>query len=235
MRVVSLVPSVTESLLAWGVEPVACTRFCEQPTLRHVGGTKDPDIAAIVGLSPDLVVVDREENRRDDADELKRRGLRVVDLHVTSLDSAVSETARLAELVGADFPQSAGRAGESSQLRVTAFVPIWRRPWMTFNSATYGASLLASIGIGVSHAGVSARYPEVSVDDLTRARHELGVSVVLLPTEPYAFVERHIPEIVDATGIEDVRIIDGQDLFWWGVRTAGARRRLAAALEDLLV
>ena len=57
MRVVSLVPSVTESLLEWGIEPVACTRFCEQPGLRHVGGTKDPDIEAIVGLRPDMVVV----------------------------------------------------------------------------------------------------------------------------------------------------------------------------------
>src|SRR5581483_7127012 len=51
-RVVSLVPSVTETLLAWGITPVACTRFCEQPELVHVGGTKDPDIAAIVALAP---------------------------------------------------------------------------------------------------------------------------------------------------------------------------------------
>ena len=59
MRVVSLVPSTTETLLAWGIEPVACTRFCEQPQLRHVGGTKDPDIDAIIALEPDLVVVDK--------------------------------------------------------------------------------------------------------------------------------------------------------------------------------
>ena len=57
MKIVSLVPSVTETLLAWNIEPVACTRFCEQPSLRHVGGTKDPDIAAIVALKPDLIVV----------------------------------------------------------------------------------------------------------------------------------------------------------------------------------
>ena len=74
MRVVSLVPSVTETLLAWGVDVIACTRFCEQPELLHVGGTKDPDIAAIVALAPDLVVVDREENRREDAEALDGRG-----------------------------------------------------------------------------------------------------------------------------------------------------------------
>ena len=77
MRVVSLVPSATETLLAWGVTPVACTRFCEQPAIRAVGGTKNPDVAAIVELAPDLVVVDEEENRREDHDALVEAGLEV--------------------------------------------------------------------------------------------------------------------------------------------------------------
>ena len=74
MRVVSLVPSVTETLLAWGITPVAVTRFCEQPSLRAVGGTKDPDVAAIVELAPDLVVMCHEENRLEDFDALVGRG-----------------------------------------------------------------------------------------------------------------------------------------------------------------
>ena len=69
-RLVSLVPSATETLLALGADVVACTRFCEQPAARHVGGTKNPDVAAIVALAPDVVVVDEEENRREDADAL---------------------------------------------------------------------------------------------------------------------------------------------------------------------
>lgn len=237
MRVVSLVPSVTETLLAWGVEPVACTRFCEQPSLRHVGGTKDPDIDAIANLSPDLVVVDREENRRDDAEELRRRGIQVLDLHVTSVGSADAETRRLAMRVGVEFAELTDLSESrdtASSLRITAFVPIWRRPWMTINDATYGASLLGSIGVGVSHGTDATTYPEIDVNDLAGICERRGVSVVLLPTEPYAFAERHISEIAEATGIQDVRIIDGRDLFWWGVRTAGARQRLAAALADLL-
>ena len=78
-RVVSLVPSVTETLLAWGVTPVACTRFCEQPDLRPIGGTKDPDVAAIVELAPDLVVVNDQENRIEDHAALVAAGL---DVHV---------------------------------------------------------------------------------------------------------------------------------------------------------
>lgn len=233
MRIVSLVPSVTESLLAWGVEPVACTRFCEQPTLRHVGGTKDPDIDAIAALGPDIVVVDREENRRVDAEEMVRRGLHVVDLHVTDLSSAVHETARLADLVGIRFETSLDPTPRHA--KACAFVPIWRRPWMTINAATYGASLLASIGVSVSHADDSVSYPEVPADELGRLAAERGVDVVLLPTEPYAFAERHVGEVRELTGVADVRIIDGRDLFWWGVRSAGAGERLADVLGDLLV
>ena len=228
MRVISLVPSVTETLLAWGVEPVACTRFCEQPQLRHVGGTKDPDIETIVGLKPDVVVVDREENRRDDALALVGRGVNVVDLHVTSLESAVAETDRLASVVGVDWTSG---TIETQSVFARALVPIWRRPWMTFNHATYGASILRSIGIDVSHAQASVTYPQLEVEELGTTAADL----VLLPTEPYAFAERHIAEVIELTGISDVRIIDGRDLFWWGVRTESARERLASQLRDIRV
>ena len=66
-RVVSLVPSLTETLLDWGVEPVGVTRFCEVDAYPLVGGTKNPDIDAIVALAPDVVLMDRVENRRPDA------------------------------------------------------------------------------------------------------------------------------------------------------------------------
>src|ERR1700682_1354911 len=85
MRMGSVVPSMTETLLAWGIEPVACTRFCEQPALPHVGGTKDPDVAAVIGLRPDLVLVDAEENRREDHDELVAAGVPVRVLRIRSL------------------------------------------------------------------------------------------------------------------------------------------------------
>jgi ABC-type Fe3+-hydroxamate transport system substrate-binding protein len=231
VRVVSLVPSVTETLLAWGIEPVGCTRFCEQPDLHHVGGTKDPDISGIVALRPDLVVVDREENRREDAEALLAAGLNVMDLHVVSVESALSETHRLAQGIGAAFEHD-DKIGMVAP-RVTAFVPIWRKPWMTINRYTYGASLLSSIGVAVSHADTAAVYPIVDTADMA----EMGstdVNVVLLPTEPYAFSQRHVAEVASLTGIADVRSVDGRDLFWWGVRTRPAQSRLAAQLADLL-
>ena len=90
-RVVSLVPSATESLRAWAVEPVAVTRFCPPPHPRAVGGTKDPDIEAIVALRPDLVVMCIEENRREDADALTARGIEIVALSIDTVTDVVTE------------------------------------------------------------------------------------------------------------------------------------------------
>jgi ABC-type Fe3+-hydroxamate transport system substrate-binding protein len=238
LRVVSLVPSVTETLLAWGVTPVACTRFCEQPGLLHVGGTKDPDVEAIVALAPDLVVVDKEENRREDADALAGHGLSVHATHVTSLADVVPTLTRLATAVRLDgpAPAAAPAAGplhrivtesvESTGRRRRAFVPIWRRPWMTLNGDTYGSSLLAAAGVDNVFAGAPTRYPEVTLADAASLRPHL----VLAPTEPYPFKPRHLAELRIVAA--DVRVVDGQDLFWWGVRTPGALERLRQALAS---
>ncbi|MEY2433813.1 MAG: hypothetical protein QOC92_3538, partial [Acidimicrobiaceae bacterium] len=136
MRVVSLVPSVTETLLAWSITPIACTRFCEQPSLRAVGGTKDPDIDAIVELEPDLVVVDEEENRLEDHDRLVSAGIAVHALAIRSVADVDAQLAPLAERIGASW-EPVGDV-ELRSRRGSAFVPIWRRPWMALGVPTYG-------------------------------------------------------------------------------------------------
>jgi ABC-type Fe3+-hydroxamate transport system substrate-binding protein len=230
MRVVSLVPSATESLRAWGIEPIAVTRFCEQPHLPTVGGTKDPDVAAIVALAPDLVVLCREENRRKDADALVAAGLTIHVVDINGIEDHDRELAALAHAVGADLPVSARRSlgeqpfeGVRSRRRV--FVPIWRRPWMTVGGGTYGSSLLASIGYDNVFADAQTRYPEISLDRVVA----LAPDLVVAPSEPYPFGIRHVAELEQ---IAPVVLVDGQDLFWWGVRAPAARQRLAVALRD---
>jgi hypothetical protein len=226
LRVVSLVPSVTETLLAWGIEPVACTRFCEQPDLPHVGGTKDPDLASIIGLAPDLVVLDREENRKEDADALASAGLLLHVTHVVHLADVEPTLRALWEAVGTPDvdPWPASEVPPVQHTRRRAFVPIWRRPWMTISDDTYGSTVLQACGIHNVFAGHPDRYPEVTLDEARDARPDL----VILPSEPYAFTDRHIPEA--STVAPDVRMLDGRDLFWWGVRTPGALVRITAAL-----
>jgi ABC-type hemin transport system substrate-binding protein len=225
-RVVSLVPSVTETLLAWSIDVVACTRFCEQPQLAHVGGTKDPDIAAIVALAPDLVVVDREENRRDDADTLTAAGVVVHVTHVRALDDVEPMLQALAGAVHVDRPpQHPVAAGVS--LAVSAFVPIWRRPNMSINAHTYASTMLARIGVANVLADHADTYPTVELADVAALQPDL----VLLPSEPYPFGERHVAAYAAAFPDARVVLVDGQDLFWWGERTVGAVDRLRAALR----
>ncbi len=228
MRVISLVPSLTETLLSWGVVPVACTRFCEQPSIRHVGGTKDPDIAAIVALEPDLVLMDREENRREDAEALQHAGIAVLGTHVTSVQDVDRMTSAVRAALGMTSPASSMPTDPVAPW-ISAFVPIWRRPWMTCSAATYGSSLLESIGVVNVFADSATPYPTVTLDEVAQRRPRL----VLLPSEPYPFALRHVGEIAAALPHSLVRLIDGQDLFWWGTRTASARDRIAQSLAEL--
>jgi ABC-type Fe3+-hydroxamate transport system substrate-binding protein len=216
MRIVSLVPSVTETLSAWDRTPIACTRFCERDDLEHVGGTKNPDVARIVKLSPDLVVVEAEENRREDHDALVEGGIDVLALHVRSLRDVNVAMGELAARV-----QSTWREidfGAASTPRASAFVPIWRRPWMALGTPTYGADLLAHLGVSTIYP--SEPYPHVELDDVRARRPD----VVLAPSEPYPFKERHRSEL---ESIAPTHFVDGKDLFWWGERTRRALGRVA--------
>ncbi len=224
-RTVSLVPSSTETLLALGAEVVACTKYCEQPTLRHVGGTKNPDVDAIVALEPDLVVMDREENRVEDHDALVGAGLNVFVSDVTDVDTSLAVVDRLARAARVPAPTRPDVSFPAIGARRRAFVPIWRRPWMTISSATYGASLLSGLGIDVVAAG-DGNYPSVELADVAAERPDL----VLVPSEPYEFSDDHVVEIATALPGAAIVRVDGQDLFWWGVRTPSAITRLAAAL-----
>lgn len=224
MRVVSLVPSATETLVAWGIVPVGVTRWCEHPELAQVGGTKDPDLDAIVALAPDLVVMDEEENRREDADRLTAAGVAVHALAVRSVADVGPQLAELAARVGQPWGPPEMPVPRSPGRRV--FVPIWRRAtaFTTLNDDTYGASILAAAGLHNVFGDAPERYP---VTTLAEAK-DRGAEVVLAPSEPYKFTVRHRPELET---VAPVIFVDGHDLFWWGVRTAGARERLAKLLS----
>jgi ABC-type Fe3+-hydroxamate transport system substrate-binding protein len=224
-KVVSLVPSVTETLAAWGIDPAACTRFCERPDLVHVGGTKNPDIDAIVALDPDVVVLDRHENRREDAEALTNAGLRIVVLDVHSLDGLADQLDTLADGVGSERRELV--LPNLTPLDGRVFVPIWRRPWMTIGAATYGSSLLAALGVGNVFAEAAVDYPVVTLDEAAACRPD----AVLVPSEPYEFSDDHLAEL---RRVAPTVRVDGQDLFWWGARTPDALVKLHSHLARVL-
>ncbi len=217
-------PSATETVLALGVVPVACTRFCEQPTIATVGGTKDPDVEAIITLAPDLVVVNDEENRREDADALIGAGIAVHSMSPRSVADVGPSIVVLAERLGVALPDFELPAPYAH--RGTAVAMTWRRPWMTQAGDTYGSSVLAWVGFTNPFADAGDRYPVVDLSELVTSAPD----VVLLPSEPYPFGERHVPEVADAIPTARIVRVDGRDLFWWGIRTATAIERISACL-----
>lgn len=231
-RVVSLVPSATETLLALGVTPVACTRFCEQPGIPTVGGTKDPHVDEIVALAPDLVVVNSEENRAEDYAAMQRAGLELHSMSPQSISDVGRVVANLSERVGAVTPTPFRGGGwhdlvrrSTLEFRGRVVVLIWRRPWMTIRANTYGASLLQVLGWRNALPSATDRYPEGTLEEIAGLAPEL----VLLPDEPYPFSERHLAEVEAGFPTARVAVVDGKDLFWWGIRTPGALERLARA------
>ena len=223
-RVVSLVPSATETLLGWGVTPAAVTRFCEQPDLPTVGGTKDPAVEKIIAMKPDLVVMCPEENRLEDATRLRAAGVRVHAVRIDDVDGVAPALDELASALGLG-PREVAPLPAPRDLGVRAFVPIWRRPWMTLGEC-YGSSVLTHVGLRNVVTDPTARYPTLDLEQLAR----LDVDVVLAPSEPYPFSERHRAEL---EGVAPVVFVDGKDLFWWGIRTPDALRNLATVADAI--
>lgn len=239
MRVVSLCPSITESLIALGAadDLVGVTRYCIHPRevvrgLRKVGGTKNPDLAAIRALAPDLVFLNSEENRREDHDALASE-FEVDVSHPRAPGDVPPLLRRWGRLVGRD-EAGEGRAREVEDAiaalrseRPPAFsyaYLIWKNPWMSVSDDTYVAGLLRAAG-GENVFGRRAEpYPAVTEKEIVASRPD----VLLLPDEPYRFREEHraawVPLLPDA----EVLLVSGDDLCWHGVRTT---RGLAAARD----
>jgi iron complex transport system substrate-binding protein len=235
MRIVSLCPSLTELVfdLGRGNDLVGRTKFCVHPADRverveSVGGTKNPKIARIVELAPDLVLLNEEENRREDADALMAAGVRC---HV-SFPRDVDETAQMvrdigavlarhteAERIAADIERRAARVRENARQApaVRYAYLIWRNPWMVAGSDTFVTAMLALPGGVNVFAGDGERYPTVTPEDLTAADPD----AVLLSSEPFPFKEKHAAELAAATGLSRDRMtfVDGEYLTWHGSRT----------------
>ncbi|MFJ8039291.1 helical backbone metal receptor [Kitasatospora sp. NPDC096147] len=237
MRVVSLVPSLTEAVAATGRELlVGVTDWCSEPAdldVVRVGGTKNPDVARIVGLRPDLVIANEEENRAADIAALRAAGVAVRVTEVRSVPQAFAELGRLltedlglgrpgwlaeAERAWADLPDDGGGPG------LRAVVPIWRRPWMVLGRDTFAGDVLRRLGVELVHADHPERYPAIPVERLRAERPDL----VVLPDEPYRFTADDGPEAFPGV---PAALVSGRHLTWYGPSLVEAPAVLTAALR----
>jgi ABC-type Fe3+-hydroxamate transport system substrate-binding protein len=228
-RVVSLVPSLTESLAATAPELlVGATDWCTHPAgldVVRVRGTKNPRVDQVVALEPDLVLANVEENREDDIAALREAGVAVWVTYPRTVPEALTSLERMLEACGLSRPgwleeAAVVWAAPHTGPRRTALVPIWRRPWMAVGSGTFTGDVLARLGIDNVLADHPERYPKVDLTDLP------PYEVVVLPDEPYAFSPTDGPECFDVPAA----CVSGRLLTWYGPSLVEARSRLTADL-----
>ena len=247
----SLVPSLSEALFAFGLSEriVGVTRFCVEPRegvagKAKVGGTKTLDVAAVEALRPDLIIASAEENRAEDVRRLIDGGWPVFVTLPTTVRGAIDLLGQLALLTDsaeaarpiiqeAEQALAAVRAANSGREPFRVFCPIWRNPYMTIGPDTYMHDVLAVCGGRNVFEGREERYPRVTLSEMAA----LDPEVILLPSEPYRFRERHLADFEPFAEVAAVRqgnvlLVDGRMLSWYGPRIGRSLRELSALLED---
>ncbi|GAA5146837.1 helical backbone metal receptor [Nocardioides marinquilinus] len=218
-RVVSLVPSLTEALVSARREAVVgATDWCTHPAdldahgVTRVRGTKNPDLAAIRALSPDVVVANKEENRELDVRRLRESGVAVWVTDISTVPEAVGSMQRLLAALGWTPPAWLAEAdrlwcGPLPPVTRRVVVPIWRDPWLVVGSDTFTSDLLRRLGW--QNVVREERYPTLDLADVDGA----GADVVLLPDEPYVFTADDGPEAFERTPTE---LVSGRLITWYG-------------------
>jgi ABC-type hemin transport system substrate-binding protein len=256
VRIVSLVPSITESLFSLGLGDrlVGVTDWCVHPAagvapLPKLGGTKDPDVAAIARLAPDLVIANHEENTRRVVAQLDGLGLCVWVTYPRTVREGCELLLELTQLCASDTARreiaepvlhAVARAERTSAARAPrprVFCPIWRDPWMAPGPDTYAHDMITLCGGTNLYPSATAadpkerRYPRLSLDALQR----LSPDVILLPDEPYAFAESDVRELaaldVPAAANRRIHLIDGTWVSWYGPRIRVALHELELLLR----
>jgi ABC-type Fe3+-hydroxamate transport system substrate-binding protein len=244
-RIVCLVPSITELLCDLGLseQVVGRTGFCIHPwevvrEIPKVGGTKDVLMDRVRALEPTHVVVNVDENLKEDAEALATFVPHVVVTHPQRpLDNLTlyrqmgdtfereAEAERLCER----FEAAYARATASPRPEQSVLYLIWRDPWMTVAPDTYIAQTIATFGwtqpvvLGNPEGdkGQRVRYPEVDLADFA------GVDRVLLSSEPFHFKDHHVAEVEELVPGAEVSLIDGEMTSWYGSRAIAGLDYLA--------
>ena len=242
-RIVSLVPSITELLFDLGLGPFVAgrTTFCVHPreavdSVPRVGGTKTVRLDRLRDLAPSHVVVNVDENRKEDVEAIESFAPHVIVTHPLEPDDNPGLYRLLGSIFGTE--EAAERladafAGEPAAMQEAAagrsprrvLYLIWKEPWMTVSRDTYIARTLALVNWETAAHDPGVRYPEVALDEALFA----SIDLVLLASEPYPFKPEHAALVRAAPGGGRVPIalIDAEMVSWYGSRAIRGLRYLA--------
>lgn len=232
-RVVSLVPSLTDAIEASHPGLVAgATDYCTHPPhldVPRVGGSKYPNVDAVLDLRPDLVVANAEENRPDDVARLRADGIPVwVTAAAATVPEGLGSVRRLlTQALDLAEPPWLVEAEDTwrtpTPVWATAIIPVWRRPWVVVGRDTFAGDVLHRLGVANAYADHADRYPRPPLKELTEAAADL----LVLPDEPYEFTADDGPE-----SFPDMpyALVNGRHLTWCGPSLVNAHVTLSAAL-----
>lgn len=226
MRIISTVPSQTELLADLGLENevVGITKFCIHPNEWYrnkirIGGTKTLNVDKIRSLEPTLVIANKEENTKEQIEEI----MTFCEVYVSEIKTP-EDNVELIHKIGelTDTRMTAVRLARElenclmeleNSYQATAAYMIWKDPWMSTGGDTYIHSIMKKCGFQnvFSHKN---RYPETTLEELT----QLGPDMILLSSEPFPFKEKHLLELRDQLPASKVLLVDGEAFSWYGTR-----------------
>jgi len=227
MKIISLVPSITETLFDFGLtshEIIGRTKFCIHPEnlvteVEVIGGTKNLNIEKIRSLNPDLIIANKEENEKLQVEELRKDfKVWVTDIqHIEDNSQFITDLGKLLKK-----PDLARNFNESievifSEIKVetpkkVAYL-IWKNPLMTVGSDTFIHDVLSKIGFQNIFSD-QTRYPEISLSNLKEADY------IFLSTEPYPFKQKHVEEFQAEFPSKKIILVDGGAFSWFGTHLA---------------
>ena len=223
MRIVSLVPSITESLFDFGLtemEVVGRTKFCIHPKtlitkVPVIGGTKNLNLDKIKALKPDLIIANKEENEKLQIEELGK----YFEIWLTNIENLQDNQNFLTELgtllnkqeLALNFNEKINVIFDSSKELAPKKVAylIWKNPYMTVGSDTFIHEIIEKIGF-TNLFKDSKRYPEISVNQMKEAEY------VFLSSEPFPFQQKHIDELQKELPDSKIMLVDGEAFSWYG-------------------
>jgi ABC-type Fe3+-hydroxamate transport system substrate-binding protein len=233
-RIISLVPSQTELLYSLGLneEVVGITKFCIHPTewfhtKTRIGGTRMINVEAIHDLQPDLVIANKEENEKEQVEELATKyPVWISDVNdpasaygmiaaLGAICGKEDKSAALIDLIKSNFA-SLPVVEHSKESRSACYL-IWRNPYMTIGGDSFIHKMLEIAGFDNIYKSAS-RYPEISIDELRKS----NCKYVLLSSEPFPFRQKHIEELQQELPGATILLVDGEMFSWYGSRMVHA-------------
>lgn len=239
MKVVSLVPSITEALFDLGLtehEVVGRTKFCIHPSekvksITTVGGTKNIQIEKVKSLQPDLIIANKEENVKEQVEEF-RKYCKVLLTDVSTIEDNYYLLKNLGNIFGLQEKAQEYNLATYEALNLSLQKPIkvayliWKNPYMTIGKDTFIHHILKELGF-INIFEKDLRYPEVTENDLSSAE------VIMLSSEPFPFKEMHIKELKKTYPDKKIILVDGEAFSWYGTHIAKSKNYYQQLIDSL--